>query len=213
MSREKTGTTEKPFRLYEGHATSENFKTGVKCKFKLKELDEAVVSYSNDGLKIGNHEFRYPEIQSIELVSVDYLSAGSMHTFKNICIQIQLKNDKEFVLYPPAGWNLSTDEQIRRSEELFKNLNAVWGNVKQENRKDKLRKMLAVSNRLKLEMIQRALDLDANMFNDKIFEWAAEFKFRIDGDYVVMEGGDVAGFISKLDAEFADWGKKDGKKV
>ncbi len=205
--------TEKPFHLYEGHATNENFKTGPKCKFKLKELEKAVVSYSNDGFTIGSYEFRYSDIQSMELLSVDYLSQGSMHTFKNICIQLRLKNDKEFVLYPVVGWNLSTDDQIRRSEELFKNLNAVLGNVKQENRKDKLRKILAVSDRIKMDMIQRALELDANTFSDKIFEWAAEFKFRIDGDYVVMEGGDVTGFISKLDAEFADWGKMDGKKV
>ncbi len=207
------GTTEKPFRLYEGHATSENFKTGPKCKFKLKELEEAVVSYSNDGFTIGSHEFRYSDIQSIELASVDYLSQGSMHTFKNICIQIRLKNDQECVLYPPAGWNLSTDDQIRRSEELFKSLNAVWGRVRMDDRKDKLRKMLAVSTRIKMDMIQRALGLDADTFSNKIFEWAAEFKFKIDGDYVVMEGGDVSGFISKLDAEFADWGKNNGKKV
>ncbi len=60
---------------------------------------------------------------------------------------------------------------------------------------------------------QRVLGLDADTFSNKIFDWAAEFGFKIDGDFVVIEGGDVTGFISKLDAEFADWGQKDGKKV
>ncbi len=207
------GTTEKPFHLYEGHATNENFKTGPKCKFKLKELEKAVVSYSNDGFTIGSHEFRYSDTQSIELASVDYLSQGAMHTFRNICIQIRQKDDLEYVLYPVAGWNLSTDDQIKRAEELFKNLNAVWEKVRLEDRKDKLQKMLAVSTRIKMDMIQRALGLDADTVSNKIFEWAAEFNFKIDGDSVVIAGGDVAGFISKLDAEFADWGKKDEKKV
>ncbi len=78
---------------------------------------------------------------------------------------------------------------------------------------DMLRKMLSVSKRIELDMMRQALGLDANTFNTKIFEWASEFKFKIDGNYVVMEDSDVKGFISKLDAEFKIWDKKKEDKA
>ncbi len=219
------GSTQKPFLLYEGLATEDRYKYGgMFLKMGLPQLEKTLVTYSPDNFTIGNHNFQYSDIQSMGLLS---LGPGTQR-ITNICIQIKHKDGKEFVLFPVQGFNDNGAKVAKKSEELFQILNADWQRVVQAESKqeqarvqnklligaiDKIRKMLSVSTRLKLEMMQQVLGLDTATFNDKIFDWAAEFKFKIDGDYVVIEGGDVTGFISKLDAEFADWSNKDGKKA
>ncbi len=218
------GSTDKPFLLYEGRATEEKYKRGgIILKMGLPQLEKTVVTYSSENFTIGAHVFRYGDIQSLIPVSL----GPGIARITNICIQIKCKDGREFVLFPVLSMSDTGSKAAKRSEELLQNLNENWQKVVQVVLKleqtrvqntlltgaiDKIRKMLSVSTRLKLEMMQQVLGLDTATFNNKIFDWAAEFKFKIDGDYVVIEGGDVTGFISKLDAEFADWGKKDGKK-
>lgn len=50
----------------------------------------------------------------------------------------------------------------------------------------KLRKILSVSERVKLEMVRQALGLDQRTFSKKIFDWAEEFGFKIDGEYLTL---------------------------
>ncbi len=78
---------------------------------------------------------------------------------------------------------------------------------------DKLARIMRVSSRVRVDMLQGALKMPASDFNEKIFEWAEEFKFRIDGDYVDFAGGNIGGFIAELDAAFANWGQKGSKKA
>ncbi len=78
---------------------------------------------------------------------------------------------------------------------------------------DKLARIMRVSSRVRLDMLQGALKMPASDFNEKIFEWAEEFKFRIDGDFVDFSGGNIGGFIAELDAAFANWGQDGGKKT
>ncbi len=83
----------------------------------------------------------------------------------------------------------------------------------QEDVVQKLSRIMRVSSRVRLDMLQGALKMPASEFNEKIFEWAEEFKFRIDGDYVDFAGGNIGGFIAELDAAFANWGQEGGKKA
>ena len=70
----------------------------------------------------------------------------------------------------------------------------------------KLRKITRVSKRVKLDMLRDALEMDPATFNRQVFDWAAEFGFRLDGDYADFAESDVEAFIRSLDAEFAAWG-------
>jgi hypothetical protein len=210
----------KPFLLLEGRGTSASINiTFNGINFNLPQLEKAPVVYSADSFTIGGHVFRYADIQS--------LSLENLGTKNPYCIQLKRRDDAEFVLFPhPGGAGGAT--LIKRTEELFRLLHDPWQKINQEETKkeqvrakvqleqgavEKIRKMLTVSTRIKMDMMQRALSLDADTFSNKIFDWAADFGFKIDGDFVIIEGGDVTGFISKLDAEFADWGKKTGGKV
>ncbi len=227
------GSTLKPFILFEGPVVEDCAKFNalrmIKCK--LNQLEKEVVSYSNDNFTIGSHTFRYDSLQTLGLKDLKIIfEKGSVATKY---IYIKGKDGKEFVLIAEPHYSSSRTVHdvvrvmVEKAQDLMGYLNEGWEHLQQIEMKkkqaeaqkqleisalEKIRKIVAVSTRLKLEMMQQVLSLDTATFNNKIFDWAAEFKFKIDGDYVVIEGGDVTGFISKLDAEFADWGKKDGKK-
>nr|MDO8110179.1 WD40 repeat domain-containing protein [Candidatus Sigynarchaeota archaeon] len=72
----------------------------------------------------------------------------------------------------------------------------------------KIQKMMQVSKRLRIDMMREALGMDLKTFSDKMIDWAGQFGFHIDGDFVDFENADVNGFISTLDGYFADWNTK-----
>lgn len=80
---------------------------------------------------------------------------------------------------------------------------------------DKIKQMIRVSTRINLDRMQDALDMDNKTFNDKIFDWAEEFEFIIDGDYLIINKETISDFIDSLDRQFAMWEKaeeeRDGK--
>ncbi len=77
----------------------------------------------------------------------------------------------------------------------------------------RIRKMMSVSTKINLGMMRDALDMDAGDFNKKIFDWAAEFGFTIDGDYLVTKKETVENFIQALDQEFATWKGKEATQA
>jgi len=70
---------------------------------------------------------------------------------------------------------------------------------------EKLRDILNVSNRIKLERVQNILDLNNKDFDEKIIKWANEFGFRIDGEYLIVNKESIAEFIEALDEKFIEW--------
>ncbi len=213
------GSTHKDFLLFDGPAAEGAAKMNLLnyIQYTLKQLEKSKVDYSPDQLSIGGHTFRYNTLQTLELADLRVLHRNGILITKYI--KIIGKDGKEYVLIPLMVGGDTVRSMSLRTEDLMRSLNEVRGQTKEAQKQleagaiEKIRKMLAVSTRIRMDMMQRVLGLDADTFSNKIFDWAAEFKFKIDGDFVVIEGGDVTGFISKLDAEFADWGKKNGGKV
>ncbi|MEX2716458.1 MAG: hypothetical protein Q6370_009175 [Candidatus Sigynarchaeota archaeon] len=72
----------------------------------------------------------------------------------------------------------------------------------------KIKKMMQVSKRLRVDMMRDALGIDTKTFSSKMIDWAAQFGFQIDGDYVDFSTGDTNGFINELDSYFTDWAQK-----
>jgi WD40 repeat protein len=79
--------------------------------------------------------------------------------------------------------------------------------------KEKLVKAFKVSTRIQIQMLQTYLRMDEVEFTDKLFDWAAEFGFKIDGDSITIENADITGFMTSLDKYFADWNTKEKKKA
>ncbi|HME54186.1 MAG TPA: WD40 repeat domain-containing protein [Candidatus Lokiarchaeia archaeon] len=69
----------------------------------------------------------------------------------------------------------------------------------------KIQKMMKVSKRIRIDMMREALGMDMKSFSDKMIDWAAQFNFSIDGDYVDFENADTDGFLTTLDGYFTDW--------
>ncbi len=69
--------------------------------------------------------------------------------------------------------------------------------VEKENIK-KIKNMLEVSNRLKLKMMRTTLGLEKESFNDRIFEWAKKFHFKIDGDNIIINKETIPAFLHQI---------------
>ena len=46
-------------------------------------------------------------------------------------------------------------------------------------------------------------------FSEKVFEWAEEFNFIIDGDYLIVNKETLDDFMSALDSQFESWKKRE----
>ncbi len=73
----------------------------------------------------------------------------------------------------------------------------------------KLKKILKVSVRIRMDQMRDILKMDQATFNDKIIDWADEFGFIIDGDYINVKKDNVDDFINMLDNEFKAWEEKE----
>ncbi len=64
---------------------------------------------------------------------------------------------------------------------------------------EKLKKILKVSDSIKMEQMRRMLKLDQEAFDEKLLDWEGEFGFRIDRDYVNINVKTVDDFINQLE--------------
>jgi len=70
---------------------------------------------------------------------------------------------------------------------------------KEEKEKiDRIKSMIQVSNKLRLDMIRTALDMDEKLFTEKVFQWAKQFNFLIDGDYLIINQDTATEFLNDL---------------
>jgi len=77
---------------------------------------------------------------------------------------------------------------------------------------DKIKKILHVSSRVRIEMMRNALEMDEKEFDAMIFNWAFDYGFKIDGDYIIIENVNIDDFISNLDSWFKNWGAEEREK-
>lgn len=78
---------------------------------------------------------------------------------------------------------------------------------------EKLKKILKVSVRIKMEQMRNILEMDQKTFDKKIIDWADEFGFTIDGDYISISKESVDDFINALDAQFKSWEHKEAGRL
>lgn len=71
-----------------------------------------------------------------------------------------------------------------------------------EMRIKRLKSMFEVSNKVRLDMVRLALDMEEKTFTNKIFQWAKKFKFIIDGDYLIVNTDTINKFIEDLKLGF-----------
>ena len=81
--------------------------------------------------------------------------------------------------------HIQTEEDINYVKGLEKKvemMEKVIGRMTLE----RIKKMLDVSSKIKIDIMRDVLELEENLFNKKLFDWAAQFGFTIDGDYLII---------------------------
>jgi len=85
----------------------------------------------------------------------------------------------------------------------------------EQARIEKLRQIIAVSDKMEISQIATILGLDEADTLRRIVGWAMQFGFKINGKEVIFSQGDLNAAIKDLDKQFGAWGDrekdKDGK--
>jgi len=79
--------------------------------------------------------------------------------------------------------------------------------------KEKLKRILSRSTKVRIDMVRDALQLDPTTFNQLIWEWAEILDFKIDGDYIVFDREDLSEHVAHLDEQFQEWDNDKTKKL
>jgi len=76
---------------------------------------------------------------------------------------------------------------------------------KDDPRLRRLAEIMQVTKRLKVAKLAEVLEMDEATLWKKVFGWAKQFGFTVDGDTVEFVGGDSRAFIEALERDFAAW--------
>lgn len=96
-----------------------------------------------------------------------------------------------------CGESLIKSKEI---EAVVQNINEALGN--EQEYIEKLKKILKVSTRVKLDIIRDILKMEKSTFYEKIFNWAAEFGFIIDGDYLLTNKSSSMDLIDAVEKDY-----------
>lgn len=118
-----------------------------------------------------------------EITSYLALKSNSWRTREN-----ELKTNKLFELISQAK-DYKEAEKIQILEE-------------KKELTQKIKSMLEVSNKLKLDVMRTALNMDKTKFYEKIFVWAKKFNFLIDGDEIIVDYDSIPRFMDSLNKGF-----------
>lgn len=88
--------------------------------------------------------------------------------------------------------------QLLQQAKDYKETERLQQEELEKKRIEKVKSMLEVSARIKLKMMRTALEMDEELFNKKVFEWAKKFDFVVDGKYLIANNEKVSDFLHYL---------------
>lgn len=162
----------------EQNGTDENIQTGIQRMKKFITENQEILA-SLEELK-----------QALELGLIGNISQ-SITTMKNLVenVTTRVVNAIQATAEP-----FTTDAEQRLTVE--------------SSRMDKLKKLVKISEKLKISQLSQILGMDQTALYDRIIDWAAEYGFIIDEDIVRFDSGRKDDFIAAMDSEFSNWGKR-----
>ncbi len=149
---------------------------------------------SNNGLEIGL-------IIGLVLAGITLIGVIAYSSIKRKA-QVKPRDENSINTYLTRV-NLQPEfENLRQSPPERRNLEE---NILNHEKVMKLKKMLRVSKRIRLDLMQETLGLPKKQFYDNLFDWADEFGFQIDGDFVIVNQEKMDNFLNSLDSAFENW--------
>lgn len=186
------------------------------------------IALMNDGLIFTTSK---KDVFSLHINDIARVSPGAKQSF----LDIEMKNGNKisFKLMGANDWITLINNQLRASSESEEQTastvvaqqvpqqQVIAGQSEQEladvrqrvaviekNRMEKLKKLVKVSEKIKVSQMAQILNLDEAALYDRIVDWASEYGFTLDEDVVKFSGGRKDDFIASLDNAFTDWGNK-----
>ena len=187
--------------------------------------DETVALDSQRGIIFFNEDFlsfkpfTEKSIFQIQILNIFKILIDT--TDIGLAVNIQTRDGKSYTLMALKKQLKMYAKDKSKTKKLFELLNQakIYKSSEQirlekedQEKLDRIMSMMEVSNRLRLDMIRVALDMDEKLFTQKVFQWAKEFNFLIDGDYLIINRDNVEEFIEDLSVG-ANIASKKGLKI
>jgi hypothetical protein len=139
-----------------------------------------IVKISNDTSKLG------PSVE-IKVKDGKFYSIFAQKKQIGRYIKDKVKTNRLFELINQAII-YKTSEQTRLQKE-------------EKEKIDRIKSMIQVSSKLRLDMMRTALEMDDKLFTEKVFKWAQQFNFIIEGDYLLVNQDTATAFLNDLSTE------------
>jgi len=187
--------------------------------YKSEDSEARLVTYSREKAKIHfideNYNLHHSSVPDILKYNIDRCGiqesdipdeAGN-ETYGVDHLQVGLEKPRLEWITPNHQKSRSIASSNQKKSTMVKS-----GDEKNCTR-DHLKKVLSVSTRIRIDMLRDDfLKMERADFADRLLEWAIEFGFKIDGEYIIIEGKNVDNFISTIDKMFEQWGEGEKSK-
>jgi hypothetical protein len=144
-------------------------------------------------------------VLQIPIINIAKIACNSSKLGPIINIQTQSGKFRSFVsLKKQIGRYVFDKSKTERLSELINQAKIYKSSEqrrleKEEKEKiDRIKSMMEVSSKIRLEMIRTALEMDEKQFTQKVFQWAKQFNFLVDGDYLVINQDTANDFLNDL---------------
>lgn len=190
--------------FWEGTPQEYNWK--LKYSEGIILLTENFISYKS------LQDEKFDHIKVLDIIEINTQAQSSNNSF----IQVITKQNQSYTLIPlKRSFKRLVKDKVK-ADKFLELLNQVKSYKASEQirlielekeRIKKVKSMMHVSNRISLEMMRQALDMDQKLFSNKIFDWAKKFTFIIDGDFLIVNKDNLNEFLFALSEN------QDAKKI
>ncbi len=145
-----------------------------------------------------------------QILVLDIVNISSDTSKLGPTVDIQAKNGKFYsiiTLKKQIGRYIKDKAKTGRLLELinqakiYKTSEQTRLQKEEKEKIDRIKSMIQVSSKLRLDMMRMALELDEKLFTEKVFQWAKQFNFVIEGDYLLINQDTTTAFLNDLSTE------------
>lgn len=184
--------------FWKGIPSEENWKAELKEGFLI--LTENAINFKSLETSINHTE---------EITNITEIHRELVDSMPYIIIINSINEITSYVALKSNSW-LNKENEIK-TNKLYELLNQAKNykeaehlqiEEKKKNLIQKIKSMLEVSNKLKIDTMRIALDIDEKKFYKQVFLWAKKFNFLIDGDEIVVDNEAIPRFTKSLESGF-----------
>jgi hypothetical protein len=170
------------------------------------EILTGVIFLSEDYLSF--KPFTEKIITQTLILNIQNISKGELKSDPAVIIQTKDNNYFTLVAFKKHIGRYTTDKT--KTDRLFELIDQAktyktteQTRLQKEEKKkiDRIKSMIQVSRKIRLDMMRTALEMEEKLFDKKVFQWAKQFNFIIDGDYLIVNEETATAFLNDLFTE------------